>query len=48
MQLKDFDLDACYRIRHSIEHHNLHIYLDVESLTVAFFSLIDDIESSLQ
>ena len=30
------------------KHHNLQMYLAVESLTVAFFSLIDEFKTSLQ
>jgi hypothetical protein len=30
------------------KHHNLQMYLAVESLTAAFFSFIDDIKTSLK
>jgi hypothetical protein len=32
-------LDICYQINHSIKHHNIQMYLAVQSLTAGFFSV---------
>jgi abortive infection bacteriophage resistance protein len=41
-------LDICYQTCYSIKHHIIQMYLAVKSLNVLFFSLIDNIKTSLQ